>query len=137
MYKEFLMKFIDDINTMLCPIIINSNTIELTVHTSWYCVLDLLCVTWILSRSERSLIRLYAAKVFASWKHNFLFLVGCVVVKAEMIYNLRMSWVNSQCFYEWLLLLSLLRLDWHLCFGFRRPKKMWLQFALIYFNFVF
>ena len=134
------MKFIDDINTMLCPIIINSNTIELTVHTSWYCVLDLLCVTWILSRSERSLIVLYAVKVFASWKHTFHFLVGCVVgvvVKAEMIYNLRMSWVNSQCFYEWLLLLSLLRLDWHLCFGFRRPKKMWLQFALIYFNFVF
>ena len=31
-------------NTMLCPIKVNSNTIELTVHTSCYCVLDLLCV---------------------------------------------------------------------------------------------
>ena len=33
-----------DINTMLCPIRFNSNTIELTVHTACYCVLDLLCV---------------------------------------------------------------------------------------------
>ena len=29
---------------MLCPIKSNSNTIELTVHTYCYCVLDLLCV---------------------------------------------------------------------------------------------
>ena len=29
---------------MLCPMKVNSNTIELTVHTSCYCVLDLLCV---------------------------------------------------------------------------------------------
>ena len=29
---------------MLCTIKVNSNTIELTVHTSCYCVLDLLCV---------------------------------------------------------------------------------------------
>ena len=28
---------------MLCPIKVNSNTIELRVHTSCYCVLDLLC----------------------------------------------------------------------------------------------
>ena len=34
-----------DINTMSCPIKSNSNTIELTVHTSCYCVLDLLCVS--------------------------------------------------------------------------------------------
>ena len=32
-------------NTMLCPIKVNSNTIELTMHTSFYCVQDLLCVT--------------------------------------------------------------------------------------------
>ena len=31
------------INTMLCPIKVNSNTILLTVHTSCYRVLDLLC----------------------------------------------------------------------------------------------
>ena len=36
------MKFIDDVNTMLCPIIFNSKTIELTVRT-FYWVLDLLC----------------------------------------------------------------------------------------------
>ena len=35
-----------DINTMLCPIKVNSYTIEFTVHTSCYCVSDLLCVTW-------------------------------------------------------------------------------------------
>ena len=33
------------INIMLCPIKVNSNTIELIVHASSYCVLDLLCVT--------------------------------------------------------------------------------------------
>ena len=33
------------INTMLCPITRKSNTIELIVHTSCYCVLYLLCVT--------------------------------------------------------------------------------------------
>ena len=36
-------EIVNDINTMLCPIKSNSNTIELTVHTSSYCVLDLLC----------------------------------------------------------------------------------------------
>ena len=30
---------------MSCSIKVNSNTIELAVHTSCYCVLDLLCVT--------------------------------------------------------------------------------------------
>ena len=30
---------------MLCPIKVNSNPIELSVHTSCYCVLDLLSVT--------------------------------------------------------------------------------------------
>ena len=29
---------------MLCPMKVNSNTIELTVNTSCYCVLDLLCI---------------------------------------------------------------------------------------------
>ena len=29
---------------MLCLIKANTNTIDLTVHTSWYCILDLLCV---------------------------------------------------------------------------------------------
>ena len=38
------MAFKIDINIMLCPIKVNSNTIELRVHTSCYCVLDLLCV---------------------------------------------------------------------------------------------
>ena len=34
---------------MLCPIKANSKTIELTVHNSCCCVLDLLCVTWFMS----------------------------------------------------------------------------------------
>ena len=34
---------------MLCPIKVNSNTIELTVHTSYYCVLNLLCVTFLIN----------------------------------------------------------------------------------------
>ena len=33
-----------DINVILCPFKVNSITIELTVHTSCYCILDLLCV---------------------------------------------------------------------------------------------
>ena len=32
-------------NNMSCPVKVNSNTIELKVHTSCYCVLDLLVVT--------------------------------------------------------------------------------------------
>ena len=31
-------------NTILCPIKVNSNTIELTLQASCYCVSDLLCV---------------------------------------------------------------------------------------------
>ena len=38
-------EIVNDINTMLCPIKVNSNTFKLTVQTSCYCVLDLLCVT--------------------------------------------------------------------------------------------
>ena len=38
-------EILNDINTMSCPIKVYSNTIELTFHTSCYCVLDLLCVT--------------------------------------------------------------------------------------------
>ena len=32
------------LNIVLCPIKVNSNKIELTVHSSCYCVLNLLCV---------------------------------------------------------------------------------------------
>ena len=42
--NENINEIVYDINTMSCPIKVNSNTIELTVHTSCYCVLDLLCV---------------------------------------------------------------------------------------------
>ena len=36
------------LNTMLCPNKVDSYTIELTVHTSCNCILDLLCVTILL-----------------------------------------------------------------------------------------
>ena len=40
LYSEIII----DINPMLCPIKVNSNTIELTGHTYFYCVLDLFWV---------------------------------------------------------------------------------------------
>ena len=46
------MAFKIDINIMLCPIKVNSNTIELRVHTSCYCVLDLFNATGIRFISE-------------------------------------------------------------------------------------
>ena len=33
-------EILNDINTMSCPMKVNSNTIELTVHTPCYCILD-------------------------------------------------------------------------------------------------
>ena len=43
MKEQVVIQFDTDINTMLCPIIFNSNTIELTVHTSCYCLELTLC----------------------------------------------------------------------------------------------
>ena len=37
LYNEFLMNFYNDINTLSWPIIFK-NTIELTMHTSCYCL---------------------------------------------------------------------------------------------------
>ena len=42
-------------NTVLCPIILNSNTTELTVHTSCYWVLDLLCVNMLHIRTKKTI----------------------------------------------------------------------------------
>ena len=42
---------------MSCSIKVNSNTIELTVHTSCYCALDLLCVTRFKLQSPKSRIQ--------------------------------------------------------------------------------
>ena len=39
-------------NTALCPITVNSNGIELIMHTFCYCILDLLCVTIFSSRQK-------------------------------------------------------------------------------------
>ena len=37
-------EIVNNINIMSCPIKLNSNTIELTVHPPCFCILDLLCV---------------------------------------------------------------------------------------------
>ena len=42
LYNEFLMNILNDINIVLCPLKSNSNTIELTVHTSCYWGLGLI-----------------------------------------------------------------------------------------------
>ena len=53
LYNEFLMNFCNDINTMSCLIIFNSNTIELTMHflllSRTYSVLQLMdgLVSWV------------------------------------------------------------------------------------------
>ena len=36
LYNEFIINILNDINTLSCPSKNNSNTIELTVHTSCY-----------------------------------------------------------------------------------------------------
>ena len=38
------IEIVNYINTLSCIIKVNCNTIELTVHTSCYCVLELLCI---------------------------------------------------------------------------------------------
>ena len=59
LYNEFLMKFLDDKNTVSCPIIFNSGTIELNVHTSCCWVLDLLCVSCIILQNNGAFIQFY------------------------------------------------------------------------------
>ena len=39
---------------MSCPIKVNSNTIELTVRTSCYCILDLFCVTALMCHTQQT-----------------------------------------------------------------------------------
>ena len=40
-FKVSTNEIVNDIKTMSCPSKVNSNTIELTVHTPCYCILDL------------------------------------------------------------------------------------------------
>ena len=49
---------------MLCPIKVNSNTIELAVHTSCYCILDLLCATMINRAFTNYLCHIHSINVF-------------------------------------------------------------------------
>ena len=52
---------------MLCPIKVNSNTIELTVPTFCYCILGLLCVTHFINpKFYYSRLALFSACIFSS-----------------------------------------------------------------------
>ena len=54
LYNKFLMNILNDINIVSCPLKRNSNTIELTVHTSTLLVIgviNLLCVTILIFNS--------------------------------------------------------------------------------------
>ena len=55
---------------MSCPIKVNSITIELTVHTSCYCVLDFLCVYGDRRANVQSMSCLVPAKPLVKTKEN-------------------------------------------------------------------
>ena len=69
------------INTTSCPIKVNSNTTELTVHTSCYCILDSLCVNCIqlmgfLQTSKTNLCNLFSDTVKVQSQFNVTIHVG-------------------------------------------------------------
>ena len=66
---SIIIEILYRINTLLCLIKVYSNTIELTVYTSFYCILDLLCVT-ILSGAD--LIIVVLKKLFNFVRRTFL-----------------------------------------------------------------
>ena len=53
---------------MYCPIKVDRNTIELTVYTSCYCVLDLLCVSCITFYGCRCQLTLFSISLFDKYK---------------------------------------------------------------------
>ena len=55
------------INTVLCLIKVNSNTIKLTVHPSFYCILDLLCVEVFTFKSSKTNNPLKFNTIFRWW----------------------------------------------------------------------
>ena len=69
-YNEFLMNILNDINTI--------NTIELTVHTSCYWVLDLLYVSTLPTKSDkRNNLRF----------HKALHSIGCGESRSYNVFN--------------------------------------------------
>ena len=66
LYNELLMNILHDINTVSCTIKVNSNTIELTMHTSCYCVLDLLCVKIVIFAHIQTNLPMIAGMVIVS-----------------------------------------------------------------------
>ena len=66
-----------DINTVLCLIKVNSNTIELTEHPSCYCVLDLHCVKLTIKRlrntglGKRGILKILEIKLLKFCRLNF------------------------------------------------------------------
>ena len=57
---------------MSCPIKVNINKIELTIHTSFYCNLDLLCVIWYSLVSAKCRNR-YTIPWFYNWLFRYTF----------------------------------------------------------------
>ena len=61
---------------MSCPFKVNSNTIELTVDTSFYCLQDLLCVTQTPTQAYSSLNRTFPLLflfIFIQWSITVTF----------------------------------------------------------------
>ena len=57
---------------MSCPIKVDSNTIKLTVHTSCYCILELLCDKGLLkSNSQKGYKKSIISTEFMSFKSHF------------------------------------------------------------------
>ena len=56
---------------MSCPIKVNSNTIELTVLTSCYCILDLLCVKYFVYKMGFELIIFRLAEIWLFFISRF------------------------------------------------------------------
>ena len=59
---------------MSCLIKVNSNTIELTVHTSCYCISDLLCVTALMCHTQQTNYGNMEQKNEGNWSniHGFM-----------------------------------------------------------------
>ena len=66
---------------MSCSIKVNSNTIELTMHTSCYCILDLLCVNC-------SLMKLYMTSCKSS----------CEISLSDIFFVFMAKWLCWLCF---------------------------------------
>ena len=92
-YPVTYNQILSSINIMLCPIKVNINTIELIVHTSCYCVLDLLCVT--LCYSVLLCFSLFISQIFPKF---FLYFFLSVILSMSL-FLLLIYLSHSQSFF--------------------------------------